>query len=257
MDDPSALDRLESDPGWESVRIIFSVGDERGIPADLGGDFKGATVTVPAIKGPHLVFHSADIAREIFRGEPSVVAIDHTISFDSNFAEMLRSVFNGGRRNTADYDRVVAVLRLKALNQWVQFDMLPFLLENVRFARIDKKNDRPLNTIIAFRMIDYLDWDALRSDVPSIRFNQAAETLRETLKVEADAYLKSLFTDAELVSRRHRQAAMASVVFVKVSGLPSRSAGVSYCNSPKPAEPTYVVIAPSLRAAESRGRRLR
>jgi hypothetical protein len=57
------------------------------------------------------------------------------LSFDSNFAEKLRATLNGENIEPVDRIRVIDVLMLKANNARVQFDVVPFLYENIRLAR--------------------------------------------------------------------------------------------------------------------------
>lgn len=195
--DHNALDALADDPDWPQIRMIISTPEEGGVPVDLDISLNASDLVIPALKGPFLFFISADVVSRMRNGEGGKLPIplDHSISFDSNFAEDLRAVFEGRKQGSADYERVLKVLQLKAENPKVQFDLLPFLHENVRLVRDSPLNHRPLRTIVAFRMIDYLDWAALRQPTPSIKFTEPKEMLLDRLAAEADAYLKSLFLD--------------------------------------------------------------
>lgn len=205
--DLSLLDAVTDDPSWKDIRLVFTV-EEGGVPLDLGLGLNASELVVPILKGPEVGFLSADIALQVHRGRNESIALDHSISFDSNFAESLRSAFAGAALDKVQFDRLVRVLQLKARNSNVQFDLLPFLVENVRLARNNAQNERPLNTVIAFRMIDYLNWDALLRPAPTIEFTEPVDLLRGKLNGDAKAYLNSLFNDPEIL--RHEKQILAT-----------------------------------------------
>ena len=205
--DLDLLDAVTKDSSWRDIRLVFSL-EEGGVPLDLGLGLNASELVVPILKGPRVGFLSADIALQVHGGGEETLAIDHSISFDSNFAEKLRATFAGGRVNQVEFARLVGVLQLKARDRSVQFDLLPFLVENVRLARNNALNDRPLNTIIAFRMIDFLNWDALLGPTPTIEFTEQADLLWAKLKDDATAYLSSLYKDPEIL--RHEKQILAT-----------------------------------------------
>jgi hypothetical protein len=81
----------------------------------------------------------------------------------------------------------------------VQFDVLPFLHENVRLARDNESNLRPLNTLVAFRMLDHLNWEAFRNDPSRFDFGVPVETLKASLRSDAKAFLADLYSNQSIV----------------------------------------------------------
>lgn len=151
-------------------------------------------------------------------GGRSNALIDFSLSFDSNFAEKMRAAIAGENIQQVDRDRVNEVLMLKARNRNVQFDVLPFLIENTRLTRDNPRNERPLNTLIAFRMLDYLDWDAFRDDPSRFVFDVPSEELKASLRPEAEAFLSELQT-SEDVSRHESKSAGAQALLLRFARL--------------------------------------
>ncbi|WP_431824404.1 hypothetical protein [Burkholderia sp. F1] len=127
---------------------------------------------------------------------------------DYLFAERLRALVNGKEIQSADRARVIDVLTLKASNKRVQFDVVPFLYENIRLARENPKNARPPDTLIAFRMLDHLDWVAFKRDPSRLKFNTPVETLKASLRPAAEAFLNSQYANPAVL---HREAASLGI----------------------------------------------
>src|SRR5690606_35372208 len=135
------------------------------VDLDLGLSVSSSDYVTSVFEGPRAFFMSAGTSVHArLTGGRSNVLIDFSLSFVSNFSEKLRAVIDGENIQRADRDRVIEILMLKARNRHVQFDVMPFLIENTRLARDEPSNERPLNTLIAFRMLDHLNWHAFQND---------------------------------------------------------------------------------------------
>jgi hypothetical protein len=100
----------------------------------------------------------------------------------------------------------------------VQFDVQPFLIENTRFDRDQENNRRPLNTLVAFKMLDHLDWQAFHADPTQFRFNAPIEDLRERLEPQAEDFLTSLHA-SPLVLKREAMALGTQALLFRFANL--------------------------------------
>ncbi|AWH49357.1 hypothetical protein C1925_09435 [Stenotrophomonas sp. SAU14A_NAIMI4_5] len=199
--DMAAIGAIEERRSGECayIRTVLCTDAPGAVDLDLGLGASSSQYVTPFFKGPRALFLSAGTAIDArLNGGSSSVQIDFSLSFDSNFAEKLRAVVAGENIQQVERDRVVEILMLKAQNNRVQFDVMPFLIENTRLVREDPSNGRPLNTLIAFRMLDHLDWDALRRDASQLVFDTPPQNLRDRLRSEADAFLLELQSSEEI-----------------------------------------------------------
>ncbi|WP_313424298.1 hypothetical protein [Stenotrophomonas rhizophila] len=199
--DEAALDAIEENRAAECtfVRAVVCAEAPGAVDLDLGLSFSSSEYVTPFFEGPRAFFMSARTSIDArLNGGRSSVPIDFSLSFDSNFAEKLRAVIFGENIQKVERDRVLEILILKARDSRVQFDVMPFLIENTRLVREDPSNGRPLNTLIAFRMLDHLDWDALRGDTSRLAFDTPPQVLRDQLRADAEAFLVELQTSEEI-----------------------------------------------------------
>jgi len=188
------------------LRILICTENSGGVDLDFDMGLKPCEYVTPIFEGPRAMLISRHTAVQAhITGGRSNVLVDYSLSFDSNFAQRLRSFVNSRKIEAVEWDRVVSVLRLKAANPRVQFDVIPFLNENTRFVREAPDNLRPVETLIAFRMLDHLNWQAFLADPTQLDFGESIETLHERLKPGEEAYLSSLYSDARVL----KQEAMA------------------------------------------------
>lgn len=193
--DKAALDAIESQRAAECVglRAVICTDAPGAIDLELGLSLSSSEYVTPFFEGPRAFFMSAGTSFQArFTGGQSNALIDFSLSFDSNFAEKMRAAIAGESIQQVDRNRVEEILMLKARNRNVQFDVLPFLIENTRLTRDDPRNERPLNTLIAFRMLDHLDWDAFRDDSTRFVFDASCKELKASLRPEAEAFLSKL-----------------------------------------------------------------
>ncbi|EWS77969.1 hypothetical protein LPH50_10040 [Xylella taiwanensis] len=144
--------------------------------------------------------------------------IDFSLSFDSNVAEKRRAAIAGENIQRADRDRVIQILMLKARNRHVQFDVMSFLIENRRLARDEPSNERPLNTLIAFRMLDHLDWHAFQHDPSRFVFDAAYEDLKALLRPDAEAFLTESHT-SKCIDEHEAKSAVVQALLVRFARL--------------------------------------
>lgn len=193
------LDEVENISNPEDavyIRTVVSTEENGGthVGVDLEEITKVAPWITPFFLGPRLLFSSKSIAvQNMMTGGKSNFLLDWSFSFDSNVAEKVRAYVNLENINAKDRDRVITLLKLKKKFS-LQTDLLPFLLENLRLSRSDIKNERPLNTVIAFKKLDYLDWQAFEKNPLKPEFICDEKTL---LKDANDTY-DSMVNDKEV-----------------------------------------------------------
>ncbi|MFP7836580.1 hypothetical protein ACLHTS_06755 [Pseudomonas aeruginosa] len=171
-----------------------------GLAIDLEDIINRAPWITPLFLGPKIYFTSASIALQnsTTNGKANIL-IDWSFSFDSNVAERIRAYVNHENINEADRLRVITLLKLKK-EYSLQTDLVPFLFENLRLSRDNKQNERPLNTIVAFKKIDFLDWDAFEKDPSKPIFQCNEENLiRDAQKIYGD-----LVNNTEVKKREHK-----------------------------------------------------
>ncbi|ENJ2867773.1 hypothetical protein AB0530_004857 [Vibrio parahaemolyticus] len=163
------LERLEgiSRP-QDAVYIRTAISTESANAAGLHINLEDITSKAPWITplfiGPRVFLNSASTALQShLTGGTSSVPIDWSFSFDSNVGERVRAYVNHENINKKDQDRIITLLKLKK-EYSLQTDLVPFLFENLRLSREDNKNLRPLNTILAFKKLDHIDWDSFEKD---------------------------------------------------------------------------------------------
>jgi hypothetical protein len=219
--DQAVLDAIEADRATEcaSIRTVVCTDVPEAVDLDLDlGVFSSDYVT-SFFQGPRAFFISAGTSVQAhLRGGRSNVLIDFSLSFDSNFAEKMRAVIAGENVQQADRDCVNDILMLKAKNRHVQFDVVPFLIENTRLTRDNPGNERPLNTLVAFRMLDHLDWDAFRNDFSHFVFNAPYEDLKALLRPDAEAYLSELQA-SELINHHEAKSAGTQALLLRFARL--------------------------------------
>jgi len=173
-----------------SVRAVICGDMAGGVDLGLGLGTASCPYIIPFFAGPRAFFLSSGTALHAhITGGRSNVLIDYSLSFDSNFAENLRALMSGVRIQAADRDRVVEILNIKAQNPRVQFDVTPFLFENARLSRDNEENKRPLNTLVAFRALDHLNWVAWRDAPGRFVFDAPYPELTAQLRPAAESAL--------------------------------------------------------------------
>lgn len=207
--DKDALDAIESHRAAECARLraVICTDDPGAIDLDLGFSLSSSESVTSFFEGPRAFFMSAGASVQArLTGGRSNALIDFSLSFDSNFAEKMRAAIASENIQQADRDRVNEILMLKARNRNVQFDVLPFLIENTRLTRDNPDNERPLNTLIAFRMLDHLDWDAFRDDPTRFVFDVPCEELKASLRPQAEAFLSELQASEHVIHNEAKSA---------------------------------------------------
>lgn len=184
----------------EDIRALICTDDPGAIDLDLGLGLGSCEFVTPIFEGPRARLLSRHTAvQERLSGGRSSVPVDFSLAFDSNFADRLLGLVEGRHLQPIEKDRVLQVLQLKAANSRVQFDVMPFLAENARLARDNPDNRRPVETLVAFRMLDYLDWDTLRADPGTLRFKGDVLALKQHLRPEQEKLIQQVYTDPAAV----------------------------------------------------------
>lgn len=219
--DMAALDAIQSyrEAEYAFIRAVICTDAPGAVDLDLGLSVSSSDYVTSIYEGPRAFFLSAGASIQArLTGGKSNVLIDFSLSFDSNFAEKIRGSIAGENIQKADRDRVIEILMLKARNRNVQFDVVPFLIENTRLARDEPANERPLNTLIAFRMLDRLDWDAFQNEPGRFVFDTPYEDLKAMLKPDAEAYLAELQT-SEMITHHEAKSAGTQVLLLRFARL--------------------------------------
>lgn len=202
FNDQDAFKSLESDraPECLDIRAVVCTDHPGAAPLDLNLGLAASIYVTSIFEGPRAFFMSRHVSVQTrFNGGQSAILLDYSLSFDSNFAEKLRATINGEKIQPVDRARIVDVLMLKANNPRVQFDVVPFLYENIRLARENEANRRPLNTLIAFRMLDRLNWDAFRNNPDRFDFGESVDSLKSSLEPEANSFLTSELSNSAVL----------------------------------------------------------
>jgi len=183
-----------------SMRAIVCTNDPSAVNLELGLGISSNSHVVPLLKGPYAWFHSHGVSIQTrLANNKSTVLIDYSLGFDSNFAEKLRAFIHGENIEQADRDAVNGILMLKAKNKNVQFDVMPFLIENMRLVRDNPSNRRPLETLTAFRMLDSLDWESFRKNSDSIVFCRQRDILEDECRLWYSDFLSKLNSENDIL----------------------------------------------------------
>ncbi|MEZ8365751.1 hypothetical protein AB6C96_11385 [Vibrio cyclitrophicus] len=208
------LERLEgiSRP-QDAVYIRTAISTESANAAGLHINLEDITSKAPWVTplfiGPKVFLNSASTALQShLTGGTSSVPIDWSFSFDSNVGERVRAYVNHENINKKDQDRIITLLKLKK-EYSLQTDLVPFLFENLRLSREDNKNLRPLNTILAFKKLDHIDWDSFEKDPYKPKFicNE-----QELLK-ESERDYESFVTNEEVKNREYKAVFTQVILF--------------------------------------------
>lgn len=200
--DDAELTRIQQSRSGECVnlRALICTDQPGAVNLGLGLGLTSCEFVSPIFEGPRARLVSRHtVVQEGLTSGRSNVPIDHSLAFDSNFADKLRALVEGRHLEPVERARVLQVLRLKGTNNRVQFDVMPFLAENTRLARDNADNERPLATLVAFRLLDFLDWDALQSAPDKLRFTRDVTELQEELRPEQTKFLEELYTSQSVL----------------------------------------------------------
>ncbi|MBP2199077.1 hypothetical protein [Pantoea cypripedii] len=219
--DKEALATIAAERPEEMIhlRAIMCTQAPGAIDLDLGLGLVANDHIISFFEGPRAYFMSAGGCLQAhLTGGRNNVLLDYSLSFDSNFAEKMRAVIAGENIQKIERDRVIEILMLKARNSNVQFDVQPFLVENIRLSRDNPDNQRPLNTLIAFRMLDHLDWKIFRESPGTFVFDKPADALRAHILDGAKAFLKEMYND-EHIARQEAKSAFIQALLLRFARL--------------------------------------
>src|SRR5262249_51515934 len=94
----------------------------------------------------------------------------------------------------------------------IQIDLIPFIFENMRLARDNPNNERPLNTIAAFKAIDHIDWESFKTNPLRPIIHRAKEDLLHDAKDVNEFFAKS-----EELSARETKAKFINVLLLELA----------------------------------------
>ncbi|WP_060493728.1 hypothetical protein [Pseudomonas sp. NBRC 111140] len=192
-----------------ALRAIICTDHPGAIDLGLSLGVDSNNCILPILLGPRAFFISAMTAlKGMLQAGRSSVNIDYSLSFDSNFAEKLKLLINRGAAGTdKELLDVESVLMIKAKNKQVQFDILPFLFENVRLSRESPSNTRPVDTMVAFRVLDHINWAVYQRSRTFQVDGMSLDTLKEKLRPDVENVISEFETSDEFL--RHEATALA------------------------------------------------
>lgn len=200
---------LRAPPEAARLRGVVCTDDPGGIDLDLGRGTQVNELVASFYAGPRAFFFTGQTALHgCLPGGSSEVLLDHSLGFDSNFGEAIRVLSAGRELEPTKLSRVLGLLRLKASNPRVQFDLVPFLMENVRFARENEKNLRPLDTAVAFRFLDRIDLKRAVDDPCEFDLRRQDSRIVAEVKDRERAVIDSLFASEGV---RHQEATAVAI----------------------------------------------
>ncbi|OTG72641.1 hypothetical protein B9T38_06780 [Acinetobacter sp. ANC 4218] len=190
---------------FENIRIIMSTPKDGGARLDLDLDIikKKCPIIVSIFQHDNFFITSAEIAMQSYlTGGKSIVPIDWSFSYDSNFAEKLRNIFFGSNIRDEDKELIRNFIFLKK-ELSIQTDIFPMIIENVRLRRNCPENDRPRDTIASFKALDYIDWNKFEKDKNTPLKELTTKPWNEIVD-EAEKDIQGYMTDSAIKSFEYK-----------------------------------------------------
>lgn len=216
---------------FENIRIIMSTPKEGGASLDLDLDIikKKCPIIVSIFQHDNFFITSAEIAMQSsLTGGKSIVPIDWSFSYDSNFAEKLKNIFLGGDIRDEDKELIRNFIVLKK-ELSIQTDIFPMIIENVRLRRNHPENDRPRDTIASFKALDYIDWNKFEKDKNTPLKELTTKPWNEIVD-EAEKDLQGYMTDSAIKSFEYK-ALFNNCILYKIA--------ILYISNPKDARGNF------------------
>ena len=165
--DFDALDRLSDERASEAVNLRLLLCSDLPGSLNIGIPFDELQKEEPFIvslfeKDTFILISAHTALQAALSGGKSNVLVDWSLSYDSNFAEALRGFIMGENIDVTNKCRIERFLRIRK-NFNIQSDLLPVILENTRLHRENPNNERPRNTIAAFKLLDRIDWAKVKN----------------------------------------------------------------------------------------------
>jgi len=200
--EPHLLEKITRPEDAIHIRSAISTNNptSASLDIDLEEITRQAPWITPLFLGPKIHFFSLSTSiQSRISGRSSIVPLDWSFSFDSNVAEKVRAYTNHENINKVEKKRVITLLKIKRKYN-IQTDLMPFIFENMRLSRHNKENKRPLNTIAAFKMIEYIDWIKFDSNPNKPVFNCDTDKLLQ----EAEDTYNDLVNEKEVKKREYK-----------------------------------------------------
>ncbi|RSE34352.1 hypothetical protein [Acinetobacter junii] len=216
---------------FENIRIIMSTPKEGGANLDLDLDIikKKCPIIVSIFQHDNFFITSAEIAMQSYlSGGKSIVPIDWSFSYDSNFAEKLRNIFFGSNIRDEDKELIRNFIVLKR-ELSIQTDIFPMIIENVRLRRNQPENDRPRDTIASFKALDYIDWNKFEKDKNTPLKELTTKPWNEIVD-EAEKDIQGYMTDSAIKSFEYK-ALFNNCILYKIA--------ILYISNPKDASGNF------------------
>ena len=130
--------------------------------------------------GNGLIFYSDEIYEKTIKNGAVQIPLDYTLSFDSNVANLFDLYHRGKQIQEKNKEKFITLIHIiKKYN--FNFDYFFFILENLSHST-NPNNVRPLNTIMALKRFDYLDYHSFTKDFNKPKFNMEIDKAYEIAK---------------------------------------------------------------------------
>lgn len=163
---------------FQGFRVIYSTNN-------LDTDFSHSSLKdieehCPTLKkyfyGTGLQFYSDELYAALKSNGHIDLAIDYSLSLDSNAAERFRIWENGGSldKDESRFEGLVRFIK-EGAEQGFNFDYSFFIIENL-LDSMKPDNHRPFNTIRALKRFDHLEYEKHSFDILKPKFLESVET---------------------------------------------------------------------------------
>lgn len=146
-------------PLLDGFRLVYATDN-------IESEFNGISLAViesecPSLtrffSGKGLLFHSADIYREMVRSGEVLLPIDYSVGFDTQVAEAFRLYESG--KTISDWARFCNLIQYVTKHKF-NFDYSFYIIEDLVNAA-DQNNTRPFNTVRALKRFDFINPESL------------------------------------------------------------------------------------------------
>lgn len=163
-DDMSFRELIESDrEGFSGLKMAYATKafDTQILEVSLAEVEKRCPLVKSLFDGSGLLFYSDEVYKATLAGKAEIYS-DFTISFDKNIAEEVRRFVAGKQCSKPDELYKLLLLTRGSVKNGFNYDFLSYLVEEYE-QFLQTHNDRPFNTLLALKTLDYLQPDALEN----------------------------------------------------------------------------------------------
>lgn len=216
------------------IRLMLSTDNPGGIKLyfDTNEMQKECAAITPLFEHDRFIFISPETAiqSQLNNGRSNIL-VDWSFSFDSNFAGRIYDIFLG--RNISDHEKKVIYSFILLKKKYsIQTDIIPLIIENTRLRRESPDNNRPRDTIAAFKALDYLDWNKLdlQRDLP---LREVLLKSWQDITIEAESDIQDFMKD-KTIKEFEKKAIFSNCILLKTACI--------YLTNPKDSSKNFSTI---------------